>query len=102
MTAWSAITGEEKSFRETNPFALGKGEKTLISVRNSAWENLATETKDPLKQRAGIGLARMYRPHLSLLALARSPGGLASKRPVPARQDLPVSAQEKQLHSHSV
>lgn len=49
MRAWSVLMGEEKSFREINPFVLGKGEKRVISVRNSAWENLATEIKDPLK-----------------------------------------------------
>lgn len=49
VAAQSAVTGEEKSFREINPFVLGKGEKRLNLVRNSAWENLATEIKDLLK-----------------------------------------------------
>lgn len=49
MRARSVVMGEEKSFGEINPFVLRKGEKRVISVRNSAWENLATEIKDPLK-----------------------------------------------------
>lgn len=48
--------GKEKSFREINPFASGNQENRLISVRNSACENLATKTKDPLKRSTGIGL----------------------------------------------
>lgn len=42
VRARSAVMGEEESFREINPFVSGKREKRLISVRSSAWENLAT------------------------------------------------------------
>lgn len=60
MRARSAVMREGKSFREINPFVLEKGEKRLISVRNSAWENLAAEIKDLLKWSVSTGLARTY------------------------------------------
>lgn len=81
MRARSAVMGEEKSFREINPFVLGKGEKRLTSVRNSAWENLAAEIKDLVSGVSALAWPEhtdSVHPHLPLPTPAALSGWLQS------------------------
>lgn len=91
VRARSAVMGEEKSFREINSFVLGKGEKRLISVRSSAWENLATNkgsAKVECQHWPGRNTLTLFIPTCPcpLLQPRQAP-----KQPMLLLRDLPVS-----------